>query len=345
MRYLLSKISSLVSRLVLIYLEKDLILHRLFSVAPMVDVTNSTFRRMARILSKKALLYTEMIAADALCHEKYHLIDFKDEELPLVLQLGGNDEAKLAKASQIGEKRGYSAINLNAGCPSDKVQSGAFGAVLMHEPKKLQSLVKAMIESVSIPVSVKTRIGVDEKDSFDFTVELVSSIYEAGCREITLHARKAWLNGLSPKENRTIPPLDYERVYAIKSMFPDLHVTINGGITTIDECKAQLQKVDGVMLGRAIIDNPYLLALVDREIYGEEVDVKTRDVLLSEFVELAKVMQSEGTALHHLFRHLLGFYQGMRGAKRFRRHLSDYMTSPTVQPSLLLEAREAMERV
>lgn len=311
----------------------------------MVDVTNSTFRRMARILSKKALLYTEMIAADALCHEKYHLIDFKDEELPLVLQLGGNDEAKLAKASQIGEKRGYSAINLNAGCPSDKVQSGAFGAVLMHDPKKLQSLVKAMIESVSIPVSVKTRIGVDEKDSFDFTVELVSSIYEAGCREITLHARKAWLNGLSPKENRTIPPLDYERVYAIKSMFPDLHVTINGGITSIEECKAQLQKVDGVMLGRSIIDNPYLLAFVDREIYGEDVEVKTRDELLAEFVELAKVMQQEGTALHHLFRHLLGLYQGIRGAKRFRRHLSDYMTSPTVQPSLLLEAREAMERV
>lgn len=320
-------------------------MHRLFSVAPMVDVTNSTFRRMARILSKKALLYTEMIAADALCHEKYHLIDFKDEELPLVLQLGGNDEAKLAKASQIGEKRGYSAINLNAGCPSDKVQSGAFGAVLMHDPKKLQSLVKAMIESVSIPVSVKTRIGVDEKDSFDFTVELVSSIYEAGCREITLHARKAWLNGLSPKENRTIPPLDYERVYAIKSMFPDLHVTINGGITSIEECKAQLQKVDGVMLGRSIIDNPYLLAFVDREIYGEDVEVKTRDELLAEFVELAKVMQQEGTALHHLFRHLLGLYQGIRGAKRFRRHLSDYMTSPTVQPSLLLEAREAMERV
>lgn len=320
-------------------------MHRLFSVAPMVDVTNSTFRRMARILSKKALLYTEMIAADALCHEKYHLIDFKDEELPLVLQLGGNDEAKLAKASQIGEKRGYSAINLNAGCPSDKVQSGAFGAVLMHDPKKLQSLVKAMIESVSIPVSVKTRIGVDEKDSFDFTVELVSSIYEAGCREITLHARKAWLNGLSPKENRTIPPLDYERVYAIKSMFPDLHVTINGGITSIEECKAQLQKVDGVMLGRAIIDNPYLLAFVDREIYGEDVEVKTRDELLSEFVELAKVMQQEGTALHHIFRHLLGLYQGIRGAKRFRRHLSDYMTSPTVQPALLFEAREAMERV
>lgn len=320
-------------------------MHRLFSVAPMVDVTNSTFRRMARILSKKALLYTEMIAADALCHEKYHLIDFKDEELPLVLQLGGNDEAKLAKASQIGEKRGYSAINLNAGCPSDKVQSGAFGAVLMHDPKKLQSLVKAMIESVSIPVSVKTRIGVDEKDSFDFTVELVSSIYEAGCREITLHARKAWLNGLSPKENRTIPPLDYERVYAIKSMFPDLHVTINGGITSIEECKAQLQKVDGVMLGRAIIDNPYLLAFVDREIYGEDVEVKTRDELLAEFVELAKVMQQEGTALHHLFRHLLGLYQGIRGAKRFRRHLSDYMTSPTVQPALLFEAREAMERV
>ena len=320
-------------------------MHRLFSFFFMVDVTNSTFRRMARILSKKALLYTEMIAADALCHEKYHLIDFKDEELPLVLQLGGNDEAKLAKASQIGEKRGYSAINLNAGCPSDKVQSGAFGAVLMHDPKKLQSLVKAMIESVSIPVSVKTRIGVDEKDSFDFTVELVSSIYEAGCREITLHARKAWLNGLSPKENRTIPPLDYERVYAIKSMFPDLHVTINGGITSIEECKAQLQKVDGVMLGRSIIDNPYLLAFVDREIYGEDVEVKTRDELLAEFVELAKVMQQEGTALHHLFRHLLGLYQGIRGAKRFRRHLSDYMTSPTVQPALLFEAREAMERV
>ena len=206
-----------------------------FSVAPMVDVTDSVFRRMARVMSQHCMLYTEMIAAEALVHEKYYLIDFKDEELPCCLQLGSADPKKLAVATKVGVEHGYSAINLNAGCPSDKVQSGNFGAILMKTPELIAQCYQAMAEAAGdVPVSVKTRIGVDELDSEEFTFKLMGTIYEAGCRHIIIHARKAWLNGLSPKENRTIPPLDYERVYKIKAAFPELKVTINGGINTLE---------------------------------------------------------------------------------------------------------------
>ena len=246
----------------------------------MVDITDSVFRRLARLFSKKSMLYTEMIAADAVIHGKNYLLDFHEEELPCVLQLGGSDPKKLAAAAKIGASFGYTEINLNAGCPSDKVQSGNFGAVLMKTPDLIADCVKAMQDAVSIPVTVKTRIGVDEDDSVDFTLKLIETIAFTGCPHVILHARKAWLNGLSPKENRTIPPLDYERVYLIKKTFPKLKITINGGITTIDAVKEQLKKVDGVMLGRAIIDNPFILSKVDSEIFGSTEPQLSREELL-----------------------------------------------------------------
>lgn len=301
-------------------------------------------------MSKEAMLYTEMIAAEALVHEKYYLIDFKDEELPCCLQLGSADPKKLAFATKVGVERGYSAINLNAGCPSDKVQSGNFGAILMKTPELIAECFSAMAEAAyqaapagtTIPVSVKTRIGVDELDSEEFTFKLMGTIYEAGCRHLIIHARKAWLNGLSPKENRTIPPLDYKRVYKIKAAFPELKVTINGGITTMEQCAEQLTKVDGVMLGRAIIDNPYLLASVDSAIFGKESPVLSREQVLAKMVELGAQLQSEGKALHFLCRHLLGLFNGCANSRLYRRYLSEHMTQKDVRPELLLKAYQAM---
>ncbi len=321
-----------------------------FSVAPMVDVTDSVFRRIARVMTQRAMLYTEMIAAEALVHAKYYLIDFKEEELPCCLQLGSADPKKLAQATAVGVAHGYSAINLNAGCPSDKVQSGNFGAILMKTPELIAKCYQAMAEAadkaapagVSIPVSVKTRIGVDELDSEEFTFKLMGTIYEAGCRHLIIHARKAWLNGLSPKENRTIPPLDYERVYKIKAAFPELYVTINGGITTMEQCHEQLTHVDGVMLGRAIIDNPYLLASVDRELFGEDKPQLTREEVLARMVDLGAQLQSEGKALHFLCRHLLGLFNGCAHSRLYRRYLSEHMTKKEVRPDILLKAHQAM---
>lgn len=317
-----------------------------FCVAPMVDVTDSIFRRMARVLCSQAMLYTEMIACEALVHEKFHLIDFKDEELPCCLQLGGSEPHKLAFATKVGVERGYSAINLNAGCPSDKVQSGNFGAVLMKSPKLIGECYQAMQEAAGdVPVSVKTRIGVDELDSEEFTFELMGAIYEAGCRHIIIHARKAWLNGLSPKENRTIPPLDYDRVYKIKEHFKDLKVTINGGITSIEQCQEQLQKVDGVMLGRAIIDDPFLLTKVDEHIFSlphEQCTNLTREQIVEKMVLLGEEIKKEGRAIHFLYRHLLGLFNGCPNSRLFRRYMSENMNQKDASPNVLLHAYQAM---
>lgn len=297
----------------------------LFSVAPMVDVTTSSFRRIARLFTKKAMLYTEMIAADAIVHGKEELLEFDPIEQPLTLQLGSSDPKKLAFASKVGERFGYSVINLNAGCPSDKVQSGAFGAVMMKDLTNLGDCIKAMQDAVSIPVTVKTRIGYDDCDSEAFTHQLIGAIHDAGCRHIIVHARKCWLNGLSPKENRTKPPLDYSRVYALKEMFPDTAFTINGGITSIEQCKVHLKHVDGVMLGREIIDNPYIMAEVDTELFNDGSSVKAREQIFHEAVELIKSYEEHGGRFRYMGQHLLNLFSGCKGARAYRRYLSEHL--------------------
>ncbi|MBO6259047.1 MAG: tRNA dihydrouridine(20/20a) synthase DusA [Succinivibrio sp.] len=315
----------------------------LFSVAPMVDVTNSAFRRVARVFTKRAMLYTEMIAAEALCHGKTNLIKHAGNELPCVLQLGGSDPRRLALAAKIGEDFGYSCINLNAGCPSDKVQQGRFGAVLMKDPDLIGQCVSAMMNAVSIPVSVKTRIGVDEFDNEDFTRYLIGTIFGYGCRHVIIHARKCWLEGLSPKENRTVPPLDYDRVYNLKNDFPDLNITINGGITDLCQCVIHLNHVEGVMLGRAVIDNPYLLAGVDHELFGDDAPVKSREQCFYELLDLAETFLSEGHKLQHLAIHVLNLFAGCPGARNYRRYLSEHMTQEHAGVEVLEKAYAAMQ--
>ncbi len=293
-----------------------------FSVAPMVDVTNSAFRRAARLYTSRAMLYTEMIAADAITHGKLRLLDFTDIEAPITLQLGGSQPKALAYAAKCGEDAGYNVINLNAGCPSDKVQSGAFGAIMMKDPKHIAECFQAMQEAVSIPVTVKTRIGVDDLDSVDFTHELIGTIYEAGCRHIIVHARKCWLNGLSPKENRTVPPLDYERVWNLKSIFPELFITINGGIVTIKDCLMHLKHVDGVMLGRACVDDPYIMAYVDKEIFGENIAIQTRENIFDKACALCSQYESEGNKFRHMGQHFLNLFNTVPLSRRYRRYLS-----------------------
>ncbi len=325
-----------------------------FAVAPMVDVTDSVFRRMARLFSRRAMLYTEMIATEAVLHGRTNLLDFTPQEVPVCLQLGGCEPSKLYEAARIGTYRGYNALNLNAGCPSDKVQSGNFGAILMKTPPLIAQCYQAMQEGVAaalgnvpdapaVPVSVKTRIGVDDLDSEEFTFKLIDTIYQAGCRHVIIHARKAWLHGLSPKENRTVPPLDYGRVYAIKAAYPDLFVTINGGITTIDACTEQLSKVDGVMLGRAVVDNPFILTKVDREIFGDQdAPELTADDLIAPLCDLGAQLQEEGKAVHFLYRHVLGLFMGRSGARLYRRYLSEHMTKKGASAQVLQEAYNAM---
>lgn len=313
-----------------------------FAAAPMADITDSAFRRLARIFTRKAMLYTPMIAAEAVCRGREQLLDFFPEELPLTLQLGGCEPAKLALAARAGERRGYSAVNLNAGCPSGRVQAGAFGAVLMKKPQLLCDCFKAMREAVEIPVSVKTRIGVDNLDSPEFTLELAGRLYESGCRHLILHARKAWLRGLSPKENRRVPPLDYERVFAVKKHFPALRVTLNGGLAELPRCLEMLKRVDGVMLGRALLDNPALMAGVDHEIFGDPVPPKSRREILLEAEELCARFVAEGHPLHHMAGHLLNLFCSCRGSRRYRRFLSEHLTEAGAGAQLLEQAYNAM---
>lgn len=295
-----------------------------FSVAPMLDWTDRHCRYFHRLLSGQTLLYTEMITTGAILFGKGNYLAYSQEEQPVALQLGGSDPQALAECAKRAEDLGYNEINLNAGCPSDRVQNGRFGACLMAEPELVADCVKAMKNAVSIPVTVKTRIGIDDSDSYEFLQRFIQIVSEqGGCDNFTLHARKAWLSGLSPKENREIPPLDYPRVYQVKQEFPHLTVSINGGIKTLDEAKEHLKHVDGVMMGREAYQNPGILAEVDRELFGTRTDVPDVVSVIEAMYPYIERELSQGTYLGHITRHMLGIFQGIPGARQFRRHLSE----------------------
>ncbi|MDF1587558.1 MAG: tRNA dihydrouridine(20/20a) synthase DusA [Gammaproteobacteria bacterium] len=297
--------------------------HRL-SVAPMLDWTDRDCRYFLRLISKHTLLYTEMVTTGALIHgQRQRFLDHDVSEFPLALQLGGSDPDALALCAKLGEQAGYCEINLNIGCPSDRVQSGRFGACLMEYPKLVAEGIIAMQSEVSIPVTVKTRLGIDELDSYAFLYDFIAQITQAGCNMVILHARKAWLSGLSPKENRDVPPLDYQRVYDIKRDFPELHVDINGGIHTLAQAQEHLNHVDGVMMGRAIYHDPYLLAEADRLIFKQQTATPSRHQLIQQMLPYIEQRMAQGRPLKSITRHLLGLFQGQPEAKAWRRHLSE----------------------
>ncbi|CAN7389081.1 tRNA dihydrouridine(20/20a) synthase DusA [Phyllobacterium sp. LjRoot231] len=294
-----------------------------FAVAPMIDWTDRHCRTFHRQFTRHALLYTEMVVADAAIHgNRERILGFAEAEHPVALQLGGSDPIKLAEAARIGEAMGYQEINLNVGCPSDRVQSGTFGACLMKTPRVVASSVEAMKQAVAIPVTVKCRIGVDDQDTETALDELARGVFHAGADALWVHARKAWLKGLSPKENRDIPPLDYARVYRLKQQNPSQFIGINGGIQTLDEALDHLNHVDGVMLGRAIYNNPMLLLGVDRNIYGSENAVPSLDAIIDHMCDYADAHIARGGRLSHITRHLVGLFHGAAGARRWRQILS-----------------------
>lgn len=299
-------------------------LDRRFCVAPMMDWTDRYCRHFHRLLSKRTVLYTEMVTTGALLYgdRKRHL-RFDSSEHPIALQLGGSAPRELATSAKFGAAAGYDEINLNCGCPSERVQSGQFGAALMKQASLVADSIKAMQDSVSIPVTVKHRTGVDDTDSYQELVDFIGAVAATGCRVFIVHARKAWLKGLSPKQNREIPPLQYERVYRLKQDFPDLEIIINGGVTSIEDAQHHLQQVDGVMVGREAYQNPYLLAAVDSVIYGDNTPPPCRIKTLELFAEFVETELQAGTKLSHMTRHVLGLFSGMPGARNFRRHISE----------------------
>ncbi|WP_380182743.1 tRNA dihydrouridine(20/20a) synthase DusA [Kalamiella sp. sgz302252] len=304
-------------------MTQNLPAHR-FSVAPMLDWTDRHCRYFHRQLTGQALLYTEMVTTGAIIHGKGDYLAWNQQEQPVALQLGGSDPAALAQCAELAQARGYNEINLNVGCPSDRVQNGRFGACLMGEAALVAEAVKAMRERVSIPVTVKTRIGIDEQDSYEFLCDFVRQVSEqGGCEMFIIHARKAWLSGLSPKENREIPPLDYERVYQLKRDFPHLTMSINGGIKSLAEAKAHLQHMDGVMVGREAYQNPGMLAQVDRELFGSDLPAVDPVAVVRSMYPYIESELAKGTYLGHITRHMLGLFQGIPGARQWRRYLSE----------------------
>ncbi|WP_348772073.1 tRNA dihydrouridine(20/20a) synthase DusA [Vibrio sinus] len=300
-----------------------------FSVAPMLDWTDRHCRYFHRLLSSQALLYTEMVTTGAIIHGKGDFLKYNEEEHPLALQLGGSNPKDLAHCAKLAEQRGYDEVNLNVGCPSDRVQNGRFGACLMAEPELVAECVAEMKSVVDIPVTVKTRTGIDELDSYQFLTDFVSTVAEkGGCEQFTIHARKAWLTGLSPKENREIPPLDYNRAYQIKRDFPDLVIAVNGGIKSLDETSEHLTQLDGVMIGREAYQNPYMLAEVDQTLFGSDAPIKKRTQVVEEMYPYIEKQLSEGAYLGHITRHMLGLFQNMPGARQWRRYISENAHKP-----------------
>ncbi|SDI00964.1 tRNA-dihydrouridine synthase A [Lutimaribacter saemankumensis] len=300
------------------------------SVAPMMDWTDRHCRFFHRLISGQALLYTEMVTAPALVRgNALHLLDFNDEEHPVALQLGGSEPRELAVAAKLGAERGYDEINLNCGCPSDRVQSGTFGAILMKSPALVADCVRAMRDAVDIDVTVKCRIGVDDQDPEEVLPEFLSQIVAAGCERVTIHARKAWLQGLSPKENRDIPPLDYDLVQRMKMLFPNLHISINGGVESIEDAVHFLESgLDGVMVGRAAYHRPWdMLAQADASVFGAASAAQGPSDIVATMMPYIETHLREGGRLHQITRHMLGLFHGRPGARQWRRVLSENATA------------------
>ena len=295
----------------------------LVSIAPMMDWTDKHCRYFYRLISKNVQLYTEMITTKAILRgDKNRLLDFNTSENPLVLQLGGSDPKELADCALIAKNWGYDEVNINVGCPSDRVLSGSFGACLMKEPNIVAQCVETMIENCDIPVTVKHRIGIDDMESYNQLSDFINLISDKGCNHFIVHARKAWLTGLSPKENRTIPPLNYPWVYQLKKDFPNLQFTINGGIENCEEITEHLEKVDSVMLGRAIYHNPFLLQQIEVEIFKNKKSKLDREVILKKYMSYINNESQKGVPIRSMTRHILGLYHGESNAKLFRRLLS-----------------------
>jgi len=312
---------------------------KIFSVAPMMDWTDRHCRFLHRQLSHRALLYTEMVVADGIIHgDRQRLLGYDAAEHPVALQIGGSEPEKLAEAVRIAGDFGYDEINLNVGCPSDRVQSGAFGACLMREPDLVGRCVTAMKQVSNVPVTVKCRIGVDEQDTELALLVFARAVVDAGVDALWVHARKAWLEGLSPKENRDIPPLDYDRVYRLKQDYPNLFIGINGGVESLSQAVEHLNHVDGVMLGRAAYHNASLLAGVDRQVYGADgPDVDWKDVCAAMMAH-AEAHLVSGGRLIHVTRHMIGLFQGIRGARRFRQILSTEAVREGAGPEVIAAA-------
>lgn len=298
--------------------------NRRFSVAPMMDWTDRYCRYFHRLLSRNTLLYTEMVTTGALIYgEIERHLHYHDIEHPIALQLGGSDPKALAQSVQIADTYHYDEINLNCGCPSDRVQSGKFGAVLMKDPKLVAQCFESMQEVTETPITIKHRIGVDDQDGYQPLCDFVGTVANVGCKTFIVHARKAWLQGLSPKQNREVPPLEYEHVFQLKRDFPQLEIIINGGVSTLDQTQELLASVDGVMMGREAYQNPYILAEVDQKIYHDKQPIPSRVQVLEKFSNIIEKELSKGIKLSHMTRHILGLYQGVPGARKFRRYISE----------------------
>jgi tRNA-dihydrouridine synthase A len=318
-------------------------LDRKLSVAPMMDRTNRHERYFLRLISRRALLYTEMISASAVLRgDRARLLGYDPLERPLALQVGGAEPEALAAVARIAKDLDYDEINLNVGCPSDRVRQARFGACLMAEPELVARCVAAMGQAADLPVTVKTRTGIDWRDSYEDLAGFVGTVAGAGCRSFAIHARKAWLRGLSPKENREVPPLDYDRVYRLKRDFPDLEIVLNGGVLDLDQTVEHLARVDGVMIGRAAYQDPYVLAEADRRVFGDPSPVPSREEVVRALLPYAERQCARGVPVKAITRHILGLFNGRPGARLWRRSLSEEAHRPGAGPEVIEEALEGV---
>jgi tRNA-dihydrouridine synthase A len=319
--------------------RKNMLTNNRLSVAPMIDVTDKHFRFLARLLTRHTLLYTDMITTGAILHGKRErLLAYNHEEHPVALQLGGSDPAALRDCAMQAKKFGYDEINLNCGCPSDRVQNGAFGACLMSTPELVRDCLRAMASDTDIPVTLKCRTGIDQQDNFDEFLQFIDVATDSPCQTVIVHARNAWLKGLSPKENREIPPLKYEWVYRLKALRPQLNIVLNGGVTSLENAKQHLQQVDGVMMGREAWHNTFFLADVDAELFDDHHATADRITVSRAYAQYCAEQHAQGVSLSVLTRHLLGLWHNIPGAKQFRRHISEQAHKPGATVAIIDEA-------